>query len=250
MARSRLQDLFSGQSNATASSTRSTAARTTPTARTNMASYLTQNPGEDAGGKRENVNRALGASIQEAQRIQQETDARREQQLSYLQTEQGLASQPTMTSQDIERMYSQQTDRIGADTQALVKNLREYLGSSGIQGNAALDMAGQIEVQRLAQERDARRDLHIFRANADATDRLNRWARAFQIGDVIGKEPSPFLSDAIQALAGVRLTQQGLGVAYDTAQMQARAAENAGNQAFAGNLIGAGVSLAGTALFG
>ena len=248
MARTSIQDLFGGRSNATAS--RASGSQIGSAVSANRIDTLTSDPGAGPGGKRRNVNRALGAGLQEAARITEETDARRDDQLALLNDEQGRASQPTITDSDIERMHSQQTDRLGHESNALVKNLREYLGGSNIQGGAAMDLAGQVEIQRMAQERDSRRDLMIFRANADATDRLNRWARAFQIGDVVGREPSPFLSDAIQSLAGVRLTQQGLGVAFNTAQMQAEAAADAGEQSMFGSLAGGVLGIAGSALFG
>jgi len=214
------------------------------------AAYLTQYRGGFDWSRRENTARALNASMQEASRITQETEARRTEQLGYLRGEQDRASQPTITDATIQQMYGKASDAAAAEAQNMVRNLREYLGSTGVQGGAAADLGQQIEVQRLAQLRDARRDLQIFRANADATDRLNRWARAFQIGEVIGQEPSPFLSDAIQALAGVRLTQEGIGANLEAARIQAQAAESAGEQSLFGSIAGGVLGLAGSALFG
>jgi len=182
---------------------------------------------EWAAHEQDTVDLASQGYTGEAQRIRDETEGRRDERLAFLTDEQQRASQPTIQDSDINRMYGKAADTAAVDAQALMRSLREQMGQSGVSGGTAAGIGAQVELQRLGQMTDARRDLRIYKANADAQDRINRYQRAFGIGEVIGQEPSPFMADALANLAGLRLYQQELGINGRLGVRAAEAAEGA-----------------------
>lgn len=192
--------------------------------------------------------RAEQAGLLESTRIRDETEARREETLGYLTDEQKRASQETISQQTLDRLFAGKADQAALDAQNLIGAIRSHLGQSGVRGGAAAGMAAGVELQRLGQLTAAQRDLSVFKAQADAQDRLNRWQRAFQIGDLMNQEPSAFLADALQNVQQSALVREGLIRQERAAMAAAKAQESAGEDALFGQVLGGVFGLAGSML--
>ena len=197
----------------------------------------------DMDGSRVATNAALGLGLQEAGRIRDVEDQRFADQSAFLGREFDRANAPTITDETIDTMHSMEADQIGAQSQDALMALRESLGEAGIQGGAAAGFAADLAAERLANLSQVRGNLKVFKANADAQDRINRFSRAFSLGQFRNQSPSATFMDALGSAAsffgGRENTELNLEEARKTRKDQ-----------ILGGLIGGAGQLAGAAIGG
>ena len=143
------------------------------------------------------------------------------------------ADAPTYTQADLEREYGRASDQASADSQEMMRALREHLGAAGVRGGAAGALGAQVELQRLGQLTGARRDLRIFKAQADAQDRIQRYQRAMGYTAATSElGPSPFYADVLGSLFQAKLGQAGIERGYQAAKESAKAAKKSSKFGF------------------
>lgn len=155
----------------------------------------------DADGARVATNAALGLGLQEAGRIRDVEDQRFAEQSQFLGQEFQNANAPTITNETIDTMHTMEADQIGQQTNDALMALREQLGEAGIQGGAAAGYQADLTAERLASLSQVRGNLKVFKANADAQDRINRFNRAFGLAQFRNQSPSATFMDALGSAA-------------------------------------------------
>lgn len=161
------------------------------------------------------------------------------------------AKKPTLTDKDIRALYSREADKSGQAMLDNMSNLRDYLGSSGIDPNSGIGqgLASQYELARVGQNVKSRSDLTIQKITTDALDRARNVENAKALSAMQMRPVSMLGSDFLNDLAGIRLGQQGLATDMDMARNQAKAAKQAGKMAGIGGIAG-GVLDLGASIFG
>lgn len=174
-----------------------------------------------------NVGGAIGMAGEEARKITNEQNLRQIGQFDFLTDQFNEANQATITDQDIDLFFSREADGINADSAQLQSNLRESLGESGIQGGEAAGLGASVELQRLGQLSGARRDLRIFKANADAQDRINQYQRAAGLAAFRSQGPSEYFSNFLSSNVDAQLALYGIDKSQEAADKQREANEDA-----------------------
>lgn len=193
------------------------------------------------GGFRGVIDRILSEGGNMAGRIEKEEQRRYSDSLDVLKRGAGRFAAPTLTDQDIQRMFSGAADSAGRDYRANMGNLRSELGMSGQTGNSgqAQAAARRYKAMRAAALTDAQRSLYEKRIETDTMDRQARWAADQVVASGIARDPSMIGMDWLGASGTLAMT----GYAAD---QQAKAArENADAQRDAGLMSGIGGALSG-----
>lgn len=164
----------------------------------------------------------------EAQSITNQENQMNAQLRAFMGEQFSAADAPTYTQEDLEREYGRASDQAAVDSREMMRTLREHLGMAGVRGGAAAGLGAQVELQRLGQLTGARRDLRIFKAQADAQDRIQRYQRALGYTAATSElGPSPFYADVLGSLYTSRLGQAGIERGYQAARESADAARRA-----------------------
>lgn len=217
--------------------------RANPAAISNALVFGSRSGLSDIDGARVATNAALGLGLQEAGRIRDVEDQRFADQSAFLGREFGMANAPTITNETIDTMHTMEADQIGQQTQDALMSLRESLGETGIQGGAAAGFASDLAAERLANLSQVRGNLKVFKANADAQDRINRFNRAFGLAQFRNQSPSATFMDALGSAA------QFFGGRENTELNLQEARKTRKDQIF-GGLIGGAGQLFGAAIGG
>lgn len=146
---------------------------------------------------------------------------------------------PTFTEGDIDTMFSGKSADAAQESNALFRQARAGLGEAGITGGGhALSTGSEIALRRMGQLTGARRDLRMFKAQADAQDRINRIRNAFQTGEVLGKAPSVLFHDTLGEGVGAALGMEGIQAGERAAKAQAKAQKKSATLGLIGEIIG------------
>lgn len=187
---------------------------------------------------RPDVGGAIGLAGEEARNVTNEENRRFFEQSDFLGQEFDNANKPTFSQGDIERFFGSALDRIGGDTAQLQSNVRESLGQSGVRGGEAAGLSAAVELQRLGQITGARRDLEVFKANADRQDAIDRWGRSLGLASYRSQSPSTFFSDFASSNVNTQLALYGIDKQDEAAKRAADASESAGALGLFGDIIG------------
>ena len=178
-----------------------------------------------------------------AKGIGDEERRRYDASLSTLTAGAAAFDRPSMTDQDISRMYSGAAEAAGAGFQKNMGNLRQYIGATGqIGGGHAASLATNYEAMRLASLTDATRSLYEKRIETDMADRAAKWSARQAVAAAQARDPSMVEMDWLGASATTKMTSEGIIANYVNATKAAKASKSAGQMGMWGSLIGAGLS--------
>lgn len=158
------------------------------------------------------------------------------------------ADVPTMSEQDINRLFARDAGASGDQFLGDIGNLRSMLGENGLTGASgwAAGLASDLESQRLSSLITSRRDLFVQKSTADAMDRLKKYDRMTQLAEVQGRAPSMIGSDWKQMLVGLRESEKFAEQNRSAAKDASNASKQAGlRSGFGGLAQGLGPVLAG-----
>lgn len=178
--------------------------------------------------------------LDEGRRVSGVEDRNIQRQQDFTLDEFNRSNVPTFTEGDIDTMFSGKASDAAEEGNALFKQARAGLGEAGISGGGhALSTGSEIALRRMGQLTGARRDLRLFKAQADAQDRINRIRNAFQTGEVLGKAPSILYQDTLGEGVGAALGMEGVKAGAAAARDNARAQRRSGTLGLIGSIIGA-----------
>lgn len=151
---------------------------------------------------------------------------------------------PSMTDQDVARMFSGAADRAAYDFNANLSGLRAKMGATGRTGGGFdAGMGARYRAMRSASLTDATRSLYEKRIDADMQDRRERWAADQALAAGIGRDPSivglDWLGQAGTATLGAMGIEQQRSAAKDAANASKQGAKMSG----VGQIAGAGIGL-------
>lgn len=182
-------------------------------------------------------NQPMAEMMAEAFRLRDEGERRRQQTLGFLDRERNLANVPTLTDEDIRRATSRESDRFAEDEQQGMRDLRAFMGASGITGGGMpAGMAGQFALQRSGQMLGVRRDMRLKKAEMDAMDRAAHFQRGLPMAQLMNEDPNMAGIDALTNMVDWR-TNIYLGLQQiDVARQAARAQKDAGKMGLFGDI--------------
>ncbi len=98
------------------------------------------------------------------------------------------ADKPTITSEEIARRFSRESDKASDSFLSGMDTLREYSGASGVTGGGEIGgIAANMQLARLAQLTTARSDLMSFKATSDALDRQRVYDRSGTLAQYVNR---------------------------------------------------------------
>lgn len=153
---------------------------------------------------------------------------------------------PTLTDQDIARMFSGSADTAGRELRANMGELRSYLGKSGsLGGNFGAAQAVNFEAKRLASITDARRALYEKRIDYDLNDRMARWNASQAVAAAEGRDPSVVGLDWLTQAGAMALGGRGLQMQASATRHAEDAAKDAAMYSLGGQVFGGLLSAVG-----
>ena len=198
------------------------------------------NPLFDPGMKPDQAaNAALQQGFNEATRIGGVEEQRGQEAEDIIRQAGDAANKPTISEQDISRMFGQVSDTSGNEFMGHLQNLRSMLGESGITGGGyAAGIAASLEASRLNANVGGMTSVLLKKSAADAQDRYNVYQRQGDLAKQVQRDPSMAFSDFLQQLTGVRLAQQEISANDAASKRAAHATEQAGKMSMIGQLGG------------
>lgn len=201
---------------------------------------------EESQLTRDHLNRSLSGFAQEGFRIRDEEDRRYQQGLSFLQDQFQQTTQPTLTDQDINRMYTAEADAAAQEQDEMMRMLRGGLGGAGnIGGGTAAGIAARLRSARIGQQTKAKGNLRSFKALHDADRASQQWQQAVGLTTLMTQGPSDTGLGVLGEMTGVRLTQLGQELGRESSKEMARATRKAGELAAISGAVGGGLSAFG-----
>lgn len=190
----------------------------------------------------EPVDEALNQAGDEAFRIRDEEESRGAKAEGFLSDEFAKSNRPTLTDEDISRMFTSKADEASRTQLDQEAGLRANLGASGIQGGGyAAGLLTGFQSQYSATVTDGRRALAITKAQSDANDAAERFKKAGVLAQQMGRDPSTAGSDFLNDAAGITLAKYGI-------DKQAKAAKKSASNDLLGGIFKGGLGvLAGIA---
>lgn len=150
---------------------------------------------------------------------------------------------PSLTDQDINRMYSGASDRANRDFSANLASQRAAMGQAGTSGGGFSQGAvARYSAARAASLTDARRSLYEKRIETDMADRAARWSAQQSLAAGVSRDPSIVGLDWLGQAGSMALGEQGLEAQRSAAKDAANAAKSAGWMNLAGSLAGAAIT--------
>lgn len=187
-----------------------------------------------------------GAVIAEGFRVRDENNANRQRAQDFLTSNFERNTRTTITEDDINRMFAAEADRISAGAETSQDFLTGFLGSAGITGGGlAAGLASNLNLERLGQVTNARRDLRIFKAQQDFQDSTRNLTFGRDVASVLGRETDETGLAVLAEVLGVDMSVLGAEFAHEAASKAASAAEKAALIGGAGQIAGAGLGLLG-----
>lgn len=120
-------------------------------------------------------------------------------------------SGPTVGEDELSTMFSQQAGKAAQDSNEAFSQARAGLGEAGIMGGGyARAVGSDIVLRRMGQLTGARSNLRLYKAQADAQDRINKIRNEFAIADAEAEGPSMIRQDSLEDVAGGVLGMEGV----------------------------------------
>ncbi len=213
--------------------------------RSELIGILTNRQG--LGGKDRNIARNItqigrAGVLAEGFRVGDENDARRQEAKKFLLGNFAENTGPSITAEDIDRMFAADADRATEFAEGDLDFLRGHLGAAGITGGGlAAGLGTNIELKRLGQVTNARRDLRIFKAQQDAQDALRNLQFGQNVAGFLAQEADETRLAVMSEVLGVDLTVLGRELSHKEARDLANAQERSAAIGVGGQLIGAGI---------
>ena len=164
-------------------------------------------------------NTMLDQILAEGQRLSGIENQNRERGLAFQQREFERSNAPTITDDDISRMFSAKAGDAAKDANEGFRQARSALGEAGIYGGGLARSTGsEIALRRMGQLSGSRASLRLFKAQSDAADRQSRLRNAFALGESMSAPPSILGLDSMSDVAGARVGWEGVQAEREAAR--------------------------------
>lgn len=189
------------------------------------------------------LSNILGAGTNYANYLSGEETRRYNQSNATLENAAAAFKVPSLTDQDIARMYSGAADRSAADFNANLAGLRAKMGATGRTGGGFdQGLAARYRAQRSASLTDAKRSLYEKRIDAQMNDRMQLWAANQAVAAGQARDPSIVGLDWLGQAGTMSLGAMGIDQQRSAAKDAAKASEKAGKMSGIGQVAGAGIT--------
>ncbi len=199
------------------------------------------------GGKDRNIARAkteIGRAgvLAEGFRVRDENEKRRQEAKKFLLASREKNLRPSITEDDINTRFAAEADRASQLANDNFDFLSSALGSAGITGGGlAAGLGTNVELERVGQVTNAKRDLAIFKAQSDAQDALRNIQFDSNIASFLADEADETGLAVMAEILGVDMSVYGRELAHKEARDAAKAATQGAALGLVGQIAGAGI---------
>ena len=161
--------------------------------------------------------------------------------------QQGRAAfdKPSLTDQDIARMYSGAADKAAGDFNQNLQGQRAKMGATGRTGGGFdAGLTARYRAARSASLTDATRSLYEKRIDTDMQDRRERWMADQAVAAGQGRDPSIVGLDWLGQAATASLGAMGIDQQRSAAKDAANASKDAAKMSGIGSVANAGLTAA------